>query len=207
MMGNFPCGAAEPVLWHNVDRPEIGRHPERFVKHAWEGCWAYRTPTHRRSALASLKRLLVDDLKLTPDYRPMTAYPFCDPAPDGFRYLRKVVETLGRNNADRIFMTDLKSERHHAETPDTILKRDGRTGTDKLRRHLSKCREYGLAGWWAWACQDTRKSSTGIRRMDGTRKEELAAAIRKVPSASSQRIGMSAPAAETKGDARRDGVS
>ncbi|MBM3493649.1 MAG: hypothetical protein FJX72_04905, partial [Armatimonadetes bacterium] len=35
MMGNYHWGAAEPVLWDDARRPEIGRYTERFVKHVW----------------------------------------------------------------------------------------------------------------------------------------------------------------------------
>ncbi|NLH98267.1 MAG: hypothetical protein GX446_02115 [Chthonomonadales bacterium] len=200
MMGNYQWGAAEPVLWDNVDRPEIARHTERFIKRVWPvfraagkrpkaapimlpifaagGYWADKTPMHRLSAFVNLKRWLMDDLKLPPDYWPMSSYPHCDPAPDGFAYMRAIVETLGRGNARRILSTDLKTEGHDAETRDTILRRDGRSGADMLRWHIARCREYGFAGWWIWAYQDTPTATTGIRRLDGTWKEEMMRVIR-----------------------------
>lgn len=145
---------------------------------AARGYWADKTPVDRLSAFTNLKRWLVDDLKLPPDYWPMSSYPYCDPAPDGFRYMRKIVEILGRRNAGRILSTDLKAEGHGDETQATILNRDGRSGADMLRWHLAKCREYGFAGWWIWAYQDTPASQTGIRRLDGTWKDELIRALR-----------------------------
>ena len=35
MMGNYHLGAAEPVLWDDTNRPEIGKCTERFVKVVW----------------------------------------------------------------------------------------------------------------------------------------------------------------------------
>lgn len=200
MMGNYQLGAAEPVLWDNTGKPEIARHTERFVKRVWPvfraagrrpkaapymlpifaagGYWADKTPVDRLSAFTNLKRWLVDDLRMPPDYWPMSAYPFCDPAPDGFLYLREIVRILGPSSASRILSTDLKSEGHEAETRGTILRQEGRTSAEMLRWHLRKCREYGFAGWWIWAYQDTPTSSTGIRRMDGTWKQDLVALLR-----------------------------
>ena len=195
MMGNYHWGAAEPVLWDNRIRPEIALWTERFVKRVWPafrtagkrpkaapillpifasgGYWEKRTPMERLSAFSNLKRWIVDDLRMPPDYWVMSAYPHCDPAPDGVRYLRKVVEILGRGDAGRILSTDLKGEGHEGETRDTILSREGRTGAEMLRWHLAKCRQYGFAGWWIWSYQDTPASRTGLRRLDGTWKEDL----------------------------------
>jgi arylsulfatase A len=203
MFGNHHSGAAEPVLWDNRNRPEIRQSTERFVKIAWPafrsagkrpkaapillpifsdgGYWQTKTPADRLSAFTNLKRWLVDDLKLPPDYWVMSTYPNCDPAPDGFRYLHEIVEILGPANAARILSTDLKGEGHENETRNTILNRQGRTGADILRWHIAKCREYGFAGWWMWAYQDTPASRTGLRTLDGRWKEELVSEILKEP--------------------------
>ena len=71
-----------------------------------------------------------------------------------------------------IISTDLKGIGHEAET------RDDRSGTDMLRWHLARCREYGFAGWWMWAYQDTPTSHAGLRRLDGEWKEDLVEALR-----------------------------
>ena len=195
MMGNYHFGAAEPMLWDDTNRPEIRRYTEQFVKAAWPafrsagkrpkaapillpifvagGYWEQKTPLDRLAGFTNLKRWLVDDLKQPPDYWVMTTYPFCDPAPDGFYYLRKIVEILGGTQASRIVSTDLKGEGHEAEIRDTILRSEGRTGADLLRWHLAKCAEYGFAGWWMWAYQDTPSAKTGLRMLDGRWKDTL----------------------------------
>ena len=195
MMGNYHWGAAEPVLWENTNRPEVVQCTEPFVKVVWPrfraagkrpkaapillpifaagGYWEKKTPMDRLAGFTNLKRWLVDDLKQPPDYWVMTSYPYCDPAPDGFRYLQKIVEILGRENAWRIVSTDLKGEGHEDETRDTILSREGRTGADILRWHMAKSLEYGFAGWWMWAYQDTPAAKTGLRTLEGRWKDEL----------------------------------
>jgi hypothetical protein len=195
MLGNYRWGAAEPVLWDDAVRPDMIAHTRDFVKHVWPefrragrrpkaapillpifaagGYWRDRTPDDRLSAFANLKRWLVTDLGLAPDYWVMSAYPDCDPAPDGFRYLRRIVEILGRTDAHRILATDLKAEGHDEETRDTILSRKGRTGADMMRWHVAQCRRYGFAGWWVWAYMDTPTSHTGLRRLDGSWKRDL----------------------------------
>ena len=195
MMGNYQCGGAEPVLWDNSAQPEISQCTERFVKEAWPtfrsagkrpkaaplllpifaaaGYWQTKTPADRLSGFTNLKRWIVDDLKQPPDYWVMSTYGHCDPAPDGIHYLREIVEILGPADAGRILSTDFKGAGHEEELRGTILAGQGGTGPEVLRWHLAKCREYGFAGWWMWAYQDTATSKTGLRRLDGGWKAEL----------------------------------
>jgi hypothetical protein len=195
MLGNYQLGGAEPMLWGNTQLPEIGKFTERFVKSAWPvmrtagrrpkaapillpifaagGYWERKSPADRLEGFTNLKRWLVDDLKQPPDYWVMTTYPYCDPAPDGFWYLREIVKILGPENAGRIISTDFKGEGHDDETRGTILLREGRTGSEMLRWHVDKCREYGFAGWWMWNYQDSAASKMGLRRIDGSWKNDL----------------------------------
>jgi hypothetical protein len=195
MLGNYQLGGAEPMLWGNTQLPEIGKFTERFVKSAWPvmrtagrrpkaapillpifaagGYWERKSPADRLEGFTNLKRWLVDDLKQPPDYWVMTTYPYCDPAPDGFWYLREIVKILGVENAGRIISTDFKGEGHDDETRGTILLREGRTGSEMLRWHVDKCREYGFAGWWMWNYQDSAASKMGLRRIDGSWKNDL----------------------------------
>lgn len=83
------------------------------------------------------------------------------------------MEILGGTQASRIVSTDLKGEGHEAEIRDTILKSEGRTGADLLRWRLAKCAEFGFAGWWMWAYQDTPSAKTGLRMLDGRWKDTL----------------------------------
>jgi hypothetical protein len=89
------------------------------------------------------------------------------------------VEILGPANAGRILSTDLKGAGHEDEILGTILNRQGQAGPDILRWHIAKCREYGFAGWWMWAYQDTPTSKTGLRSLDGRWKGELVSEILK----------------------------
>ncbi|NBX48799.1 hypothetical protein EBT25_02445 [bacterium] len=110
-IGNYQVGAAEPVVWDNAARPEIGQYTERFIKAVWpvfratgkrpkaapilfpifaaDDYWKTKTPADRLSGFTNVKRWIVDDLKQPPDYWVMSTYPACDPAPDGFHYLQK----------------------------------------------------------------------------------------------------------------------
>ena len=121
----------------------------------------------------NLKTWLVDDLRLPPDYWPMTTYPFCDPAPDGVYYLRRIVEIIGVENALRIVSTDFKGPGHEFEMGDCIVTTQGHSGADVFDWHFQKCKEYGFAGWWIWAYQDTPGEKTGIREVDGRWKQDL----------------------------------
>ena len=125
MMGHYQHGTAEPDLWGNDLNPAILAYTEQFVKRVWpvfrsagkrpkaapyvlpifSNCayWMAKTPEQRLSGVSNLKKWIVDDLALPPDYWPMTTYPFCDPAPDGFFYLRKIVEILGKGRTPRAF--------------------------------------------------------------------------------------------------------
>lgn len=203
MMGNHALGGAEPVLWDNPDRPEIGEGTEQFIKAVWPvfraagkrpkaapillpifsagDYWKTKTPADRLSGVTNLKRWIVDDLELPPDYWVMSTYPSCDPAPDGFRYLERIVEILGPASAGRILSTDLKGAGHEDEIRDTMLAGDIESGADILRWHIAKCREYGFAGWWMWAYQDTPTSKTGLRTLDGRWKKDLVREIVKGP--------------------------
>lgn len=121
----------------------------------------------------NLKRWLIDDLALPPDYWVMSTYGFCDPAPDGYYYLRAIVDILGKENASRILSTDLKGPGHEFELKDSIIPAGAHTGAEILKWHFQKCREYGLAGWWLWAYQDTPNQPTGIKTLQGTWKDDL----------------------------------
>jgi hypothetical protein len=202
MMGNYQLGCAEPVLWGDDQKPEILASTEQFVKRVWpafrragkrpkaapyafpifsnNAYWMARSPEERLSGFAHLKKWLVDDLALPPDYWPMTTYPFCDPAPDGVHYLRRIVEILGPENASRIISTDFKGPGHERELQDSIISADGHSGRDILQWHFQKCAEYGFAGWWIWSYQDQKPGEqTGIRSQDGQWKADLMEAIRR----------------------------
>ena len=202
MMGHFQHGTAEPDLWGNDQQPAIGANTEKFVKHVWPvfraagkrpkgspimvpifakgGYWESRSPDQRLAAFVHLKHWLVDDLKSPPDYWLMTTYPFCDPAPDGFCYLRRIVEILGAENAARLISTDLKGPGHQHEITSTILTTGEHAGAELLQWHFQKCTEYGLAGWWIYAYQDQKSTheQTGIRDADGHWKPDLLPVVR-----------------------------
>lgn len=221
MMGNYHLGMAEPVLWDTDGNPAIKSYTEKFVKQVWPAFrtsgarpkgspimlpifsandyWMARENT-RLSAFTNLKKWLVDDLGLPPDYWLMTSYPCCDPAPNGRYYYREILEILGPQNASRIIATDLKGPGHESELRDTILPGSARvypdasaervpaapglasgTGSsesDLLLWHFRKCAEYGFAGWWIWAYQDTRDHQWGIRTLDARWKPDLLQAIK-----------------------------
>ena len=114
-------------------------------------------------------------MALPPDYWLMTSYPYCDPAPDGVYYLRRIVELLGRENASHLLVTDLKGPGHAEELRESIISGEGHSGRDMLEWHFQKCAEYGFAGWWIYSYQDQEASTqrTGLRCLDGTWKSEL----------------------------------
>jgi hypothetical protein len=202
MAGHYQWGTAEPDLWGNDRNPAIGTYTERFVKHVWPAFrssgkrpkaapillpifstvpyWRAKTPEQRLAGFSNLKRWLVDDLALPPDYWVMTTYPFCDPASDGFCYLRWIVEILGKENASRIISTDFKGPGHEQELKDSIVSTAGRSGGGILRWHFEKCAEYGFAGWWIFSYQDQEVFDlrTGIRSVDGRWKADLLQAVR-----------------------------
>ena len=199
MMGNHALGTAEPCLWNRDDNPALLAATETFVKKVWpvfraagkrpkappillpilakDPYWAKKTPEDRLSGFVNLKKWIVDDLALPPDYWVMTTYPLCDPAPDGVSYLRRIVEILGPDNASRILSTDLKGPGHD-DVRDCIVSIDGHPGPELLQWHFDKCREYGFAGWWIWAYQDTPSARSGLRTVDGAWKADLVRALR-----------------------------
>ncbi|MCU0981245.1 MAG: hypothetical protein MUF25_19005 [Pirellulaceae bacterium] len=217
MMGHYQLGTAEPDLWGYPPNPAILDYTERFVKQVWpafraagkrpkaspvmlpvfsnEGpYWSTATPETRLASFTHLKKWLVDDLRLPPDYWAMTTYPFCDPAPDGVHYLRRIVDILGKETASRIISTDLKGPGHDHERRVSIVPAEGRSGREMLEWHFTKCKEYGFAGWWIYCYQDheersdsqsddvrssddpgngTREPQMGIRHADGAWKTDL----------------------------------
>ena len=200
MMGNYEFGEAEPCLWDRDDNPAIAASAEKFVKHVWPifrsagkrpkappimlpifsntPFWMARSPKARLSAFSNLKKWIVDDLRQLPDYWVMTTYPFCDPAPDGFCYLRAILEILGAENARRIISTDFKGPGHDQELRESIIIAPARqSGADMLKWHFQKGAQYGFAGWWIWAYQDTPKATTGTRDLAGHWKQDLVQVI------------------------------
>ncbi len=197
MAGNYQWGTAEPCLWDCPHNPPIRANTEKFVKRVWpafrsagkrpkaapimlpifsnSAYWMTKTPEQRLSAVHNLKKWIVDDLALPPDYWVMTTYPFCDPAPDGVYYLRRIVEILGKENAPRVISTDFKGPGHDQELKESIISAGGHSGRDMLLWHFQKCAEYDFAGWWIWSYQDQEAASqqTGIRALDGRWKTDL----------------------------------
>ncbi|MCX7427338.1 MAG: hypothetical protein NTW96_17125 [Planctomycetia bacterium] len=202
MMGHYQLGTAEPDLWGNDLNPAVSRYTEKFVKNVWpafraagkrpkaspimlpifsnNSYWMAKTPESRLAAFSNLKKWLVDDLALPPDYWPMTTYCYCDPAPDGVYYLRRIVEILGKENASRIISTDFKGPGHDQEIKDSIISAAAHSPSDMLTWHFQKCAEYGFAGWWIYAYQDQEvfDQRSGIRCLDGRWKNDLLRAIK-----------------------------
>jgi len=196
MMGNYQYGSAEPMLWSNPANPKISEYTERFVKEVWpvffesgerpkgspysfpifsnNSYWMSKTPDQRLEGVLNIHKWLVDDLNLSPDYWMISTYPFSDNAGDGFNYIDRIVEIFGRENANKIISTDLKSEGHEADLVNTIIQIDGKTGADMLDWNLKQVKEYGFAGWWIWSYQDAHANDNrGIKRLDGTWKMDL----------------------------------
>jgi len=198
MMGNYHFGGAEPVTWDYPEQPEIGPFTERFVKETWPRFrraarrpvgspimlpifadtpyWNAKTPADRLSSFANVKRWLVDDLHMPPDYWVMSTYPCCDPAPDGFHYLKEIVRILGPESAGRIISTDFKGPGHRLG--ECILDKSGLSEPEQLRWHFDKVAEYGLAGWWIWSYQHTSGEPTGLRDLEGHWLPDRVAAMR-----------------------------
>ena len=197
MDGNYKFGAAEPFLWDDDGKPEVLQYTEMYVKNVWpafvaagqrpkaapttmpvfsnNAYWMQKTPADRLSGFANLKKWLVDDLALPPDYWPMTAYPLCDPAPDGFRYLQGILDILGADNAPRILPTDFMAQGHDLSA--TIISPEGYADAELLDWSFEKSKAYGFPGWWIWAYYDAPDYAWGIRRLDGSWKTDLVAAI------------------------------
>lgn len=206
MMGNYELGAAEPCLWDREDNPAIITSTEQFVKRVWpvfraagkrpkappfvfpifsnNAYWMQKTPQARLSGFRNLKKWVIDDLSMPPDYWVMSTYPFCDPAPDGFSYLERIVEILGPENASKIISSDLKGPGHD-DVRDCIISIEDRPGPEIFQWHFQKCAQYGFAGWWIWAYQDTPTSKSGIREVTGAWKADLVHVIKKQMTAGS----------------------
>lgn len=198
MFGNYRLGGAEPVTWDWPEQAEVLRYTEQFVKQVWPRfCraarrpvgspvmlpiladtpyWATKTPHERLSSVSNVKRWLSDDLQMPPDYWLITTYPCCDPATDGFYYLREIVRILGPENASRIISTDFKGAGH--DTSGCIVDKSGLSDADVLRWHFAKISEYGFGGWWLWSYQDTERERTGLRDLEGHWKPDLVRAVR-----------------------------
>jgi hypothetical protein len=89
------------------------------------------------------------------------------------------MEILGPENAGRIVFTDLKGPGHDQELRDSIIvPPGGQTGANMLKWHFQKSAQYGFAGWWVWAYQDTPKATTGIRDLAGKWKQDLVQVIK-----------------------------
>jgi hypothetical protein len=197
MFGNYQLGGAEPILWTSTTEPLINRYTELFVKHTWpkfrqagrrpKGApvvlpilsnsphWMARDPQDRLSAMVNLKKWIVDDLQLPPDYWIVTTYPYSDPAPDGIEYLHRLVDIVGEENASRIISTDFQGPGHDLSR--TIIDPPFPDGAERIRWNLAKVRELGLAGWWMWAYRDTATRQIGIRDIHGNWKEDLVTEI------------------------------
>ncbi len=198
-MGNYHWGGAEPVTWDFPEQPEIGQYTERFLKYIWPRVlaaakrpvgspimlpifadtpyWSAKPPLARLSSFSNVHRWLVADLRLPPDYWVMSTYPCCDPAPDGVYYLSEIVRILAEGNSAPIISTDFKGAGHSLEG--TILDKSALSEAEVLRWHFAKGDEYGFAGWWMWAYQDTATDQTGLRRLDGEWKRDLTTVISK----------------------------
>jgi len=197
MQGNYSYGASEPKLWSDSNL-EIIAMTEEFVKYVWpvfrtsgirpkasplmlpiladDWYWNTKTPLERLSAFTNLKKWLVDDLKLPPDYWTMTTYTYCDPANDGFHYLKKISEILSEGNDAKIISTDFKTFMTYpdnGELKGSIVYTPGKSRAEMLEWNLQKAREYDFAGWWMWSYQDEISEASGLRDRDGNWRDEL----------------------------------
>ncbi len=199
MMGHYELGTAEPCLWGVDDNPALLVSIEKFVKEVWpvfraagkrpkaapyafpifsnSSYWMAKSPDERLSGFIHLKKWILDDLALPPDYWPISTYPFCDPAPDGTCYIQRIVDILGKENAPRILSTDFKAI--GIDFSDTIISDGGRSSAEMLEWNLQQCEKYGFAGWWVWCYQDGPNSKTGLRDANGVWKPDLLAIIKK----------------------------
>lgn len=198
MMGNHQLGGAEPVTWDWPEQPEVAAYTERFVHEVWPKFrqaakrpvgspimlpiladtpyWNAKPPESRLSSVSNVRRWLVDDLAMPPDYWVITSYPCCDPATDGYYYLRAIIEILGSESASRIISTDLKAT--GALGGPCIVDRSALTDADALRWHFAKVTEYGLGGWWVWSYQDSADEPTGLRDLSGLWRHDRVAVLR-----------------------------
>lgn len=193
MFGNYQFGGAEPVLWNTPNNPDIARYTKLFVKKVWPAfCkagerpkgspillpifandpnWLKRRPEDRLSAVSNLKKWLVDELNMPPDYWVISTYTHSDPASDGFQYLNEIVKIIGQNNSHKIISTDFKVRGHSLK--DSIIDKTGMTNAQSLQWNLRKVEEYSFAGWWMWCYRDTTAAKTGIRDIQGHWQEDL----------------------------------
>lgn len=199
MNGNYTLGGAEPVLWDNEYKPDVLIYTEKYIKRVWpvfmaagkrpkgapyafpilsnNSYWMPKTTAQRLAGFTNLKKWLVDDLKLPPDYWIMSTYPYCDPAPDGIYYLKEIVKILGKENASRLLSTDFKSIGINL-AQDSIITTGTHSEADRLAWNFAKCKEYGFAGWWIWSYQDSVSYKTGIRDIYGVWKTDLVQVIK-----------------------------
>jgi hypothetical protein len=138
--------------------------------------WEAKSPETRLSSVRNVHQWLVDDLHLPPDYWVISTYPCCDPATDGFRYLREIVRILGPRSADRIISTDFKGAGH--SLAHCIINKSGLSDAGVLQWHFAKATEYGFAGWWLWSYQDSAHEATGLRDLRGRWKPDLVREVR-----------------------------
>ncbi|MCO5236455.1 MAG: hypothetical protein M9933_09320 [Chitinophagaceae bacterium] len=197
MTGNYLLGTAEPDLWS----PEVSEVTEQYVKQVWpvfakagkrpkgtpvllpiyanDPYWNQKTSDERLAAFVNIKKWLVDDMQLPPDYWVMTTYPFTDPGSDGIKYIERIVNIIGKENASRIISTDLKGPGHEEELSTTIFDYSKYSPAELLEWQLKLCKAYGFAGWWIWSYQGTADDNTGIRKANGEWKTELVDVIKK----------------------------
>jgi hypothetical protein len=177
MMGSYQFGSAEPLLWDIPDNPKIKLYTERFVKKVWPHFYKagerpkgspimlplyskiwyggkVATPRDRLSGFYNLRKWLVHDLNIPPDYWVMTTYINCDPAMDGHYYLKNIVEILRAENAHKIISTDFKCEYDPEAGVPGIIDRGNLTAPQMFQWHFNKAKEYGFAGWWWYAYRD-----------------------------------------------------
>lgn len=194
MMGQYQLGMAEPVLWSDDYKPGVLIYTEKFVKYVWpifkaagnrpkiapyafpifsdNSYWMVKTPDQRLEGFSNIKKWLADDLKLLPDYWGISTYPYCDPAPDGFYYLKRAVEIIGEENASHIVTTDFKAIGKDL-LKNSIITSGTHTSAEMLEWNFQKAKEYGFAGWWIWRYS----GETGVCELDGSWKPDLLKAI------------------------------
>ena len=148
-----------------VGPPERGK----FIEDTY---WADKTPTCRLSSFSNIKKWLADDLNIPPDYWMMSSYAYCDPARDGVNYMKEITGILG--GTAPIITTDLKCvPGHEYELINSLVYRPDMNFTDMMRWHLEKCEEYGFAGWWIWALQDSEDHPWGVIDKNGVIRQEF----------------------------------
>jgi len=84
---------------------------------------------------------------------------------------------LGPANANRVISTDFKGAGHSIAP--CIVDKSRSSDAEVLQWHFDKISEYGFGGWWIWSYKDCEKEATGLRRLNGTWKEDLVRVVRK----------------------------